>query len=471
LTLTAVATYISLIDAGVQSHFINQLNKNWARGEKWLFQRQLHTVIALFGFFVVLVVPLVTLIARVTPLHRLLNLSQVTAHDAGWILVLCAISYLLNGFGAVIGGLHGCVNTYHLYVKRLNAVRIGQILAIAGVLLLYPRPVLIAVALVGGSLANVGFNTSKLLRSNERMSFGVKAASISVLLDALRGSALFLLPALAQLCWLQGTSVVVAALCGSAIVANFVVPRTLFLMTRQVHSAFNQSLWHEVTKLDASNEVARAARLFRDSSVWSAAFGASAAALLCQFGGQIIELWTGGRIHLSSMEQWSFTLLVLSTGFWYSPQVFLMATDHQRSTALKCAVSGLCSIVGSLLLVPRFGAGGAALALLISDIPMSATVLHEACKVVGIEKRELLAGVYGRSLSIFFCGVLAAALVRDAIGSATITGLFLSLAVAGLLQLPIVLSLVSSDARNALLARVRFSCTNTQRAPQSSVSA
>ncbi len=108
------------------------------------------------------------------------------------------------------------------------------------------------------------------------------------------------------------------------------------------------------------------------------------------FAGPLIQLWAGKQyLHAATTVRW-LLVAVLAHGVAYSSDLILYASGNFRRAAWIGAVGGLVILGGAAALVPRYGASGVAVALVISQLVIDCgwfTV--EACKISRTTPRAL----------------------------------------------------------------------------------
>jgi O-antigen/teichoic acid export membrane protein len=169
---------------------------------------------------------------------------------------------------------------------------------------------------------------------------------------------------------MQGATVVLGALAGSALVAVFVATRTLSRIALQIGTIVNRVSVPELAFALGGGRRNHATTIMLMNIAVLAFVIVPIALILALFGKPIIGLWTLHRINPS---QWLVVLLALSAmlqAIWWQAANLLTAVRLQTRFAWHFVVFSLLAIVLGALLSKLFGAEGMAGALTLLDLAM-----------------------------------------------------------------------------------------------------
>lgn len=132
----------------------------------------------------------------------------------------------------------------------------------------------------------------------------------------------------------------------------------------------------------------------------------------CIFAGPIINVWAGPTYaQATPVMQW-LLLAALSHAMLYSSDLLLYACGRVREAAWISAAGGAISLIGSVLLVPRFGAAGMASSIAVSQLFVCCSWFTvEACRIskvsLNVLLRNLLNGLGLPVLAMAFAVVIS----------------------------------------------------------------
>jgi O-antigen/teichoic acid export membrane protein len=202
---------------------------------------------------------------------------------------------------------------------------------------------------------------------------------------------LFALAGIAEYLNTQSSVMVVQSMIGGAAVTQLATQRTMVNMSRMIASQITSAMWPEVTALDARGERAGLVRVHRTmAKVVSFLIGALLLALL-PVARLIYGWWT---LKSLSFDPYIYAAMAAQTilwGVWSSSSTVLVATNRQRTLIVILALNACATVALSILLVPRYGIRGAALAGLLADLAVVAWATPRAAVAsVGDRARDHL---------------------------------------------------------------------------------
>ncbi len=396
-TLSAAATYMVLLDFGMQTYVANRLNQAYSRRNMGEFTRVLHSALS-FSLTVCSAAALVIIpIILSLPMDRWFQLKQTSRLLAVEVAAILAFQTIWALPMGVIGGIYRSIGEYAREVTIANIHR----LAVIGLTVLiatrqggFQAVALMQVAVLGGVAL---FACTDLRRRHPEIRIGVKQGDIRLAVSFLAPSLLFLLMQLSVALTLQGSTLIVGAALGAGTVAVFASLRTLVNVISQATNSLASTLWPEFTSLEAKGyySVLKEAHLTATKVVLSLGF--CAAVFLHFMGRDIVAWWTGGRIAYDPLLMNALLLFQL-TEVWFSMSALVLGSSNRhKGVAVSYLVSGSLGLTLGYFLSLRVGPGGIALGLALGNLAASAWwVPRSACRMLGQNFPRFALGVLGR---------------------------------------------------------------------------
>jgi len=394
LSLTALISYVTLLDFGGQNFIGNLLAGFYARGDEDEFRRTLVRGLSLFmvlaagGFAVLLAVVALPGIALV---HKAIPLDQ---HERLILLFMGAALLILipQGVWATVYRATGLIARAMIVG---NLIRSAALVGYALLLLNGAGPVAYAAANTAAAVVlawTAWWDGRRRIPVSRVSGLGLSAARAGLV--HLKGALYFWLMAVAAAVNQQAV-IIILALTGSRIaVAAYVTHRTASGLIGYIGSFVNTPLWPELTFLHAQarKEMLRHTALLAVKIV--GLLSAAAAVGLALLLPWIYPLWTGRKL---SFEPGLLALFlaqgVLASGWATSAWTLLASNQHSRLARWSLS-NAVINVSLCLLLVRWCGVWGAAVAALSADIVCGAAVYPRlACRLLGVSLREMYCAV------------------------------------------------------------------------------
>jgi membrane protein EpsK len=240
---------------------------------------------------------------------------------------------------------------------------------------------------------------------------------------------------------LQLDRMIVAAFLPIAQVAYYAVPVTITQKLMLIQASFFTAFFPAASELHAVREQARLRRLYLGGQKLMLAIVIPLVVLLAVLSRPLLSVWLGPRFGASSGD----ILAVLAVGYGLTlltgmPALIADATGHPHWTATAGAAAAVINVTLTIVLVPRFGAIGAAYALLVNSVVQGLTfVLIVQRVLVGVGIFEVLRSVVLRPAAVGVV-VLAYAILAAGVVS-TLLELMVALLLGGAIALVLVLAL------------------------------
>ncbi len=413
LVLTALAAQMAIFDMGLQTYVVNRLCQCYARKDLDQYARILHSALAGSMLICASALALVVVVALLAPMNSWFQLELVHSGMAKCVAILLALQILVAIPSGILRGVYRTLNRYPTGVMLHNVQRIAHFgLTIAAVVLTKNLAYVAAAQLIP-VVGVLLFARRDIARNHPEVSIGISRADKALALSFLGPSSLFFLLQLAQAGSIQGSTIILAAMTGSASVTLYVSLRTLCNVVRQAAAAFAHTLWPELTSIEATGDYQklRALHLLAVKGLTALSMGA---ALFIYFGSKdLLQLWTGGR--LAGNDQLTaalLALLVLQTPWWTSSMV-LVASNRHRPVAVATLAATILGLALGAILLPRLGIIGLPIGLAIADqlvcgwfIPMRVCALLKE-RLSHLTRQVLLRGIPTAALGFGSCIALS----------------------------------------------------------------
>jgi len=369
LVLTALVSYLSMLDLGGQNYIGNLLAIEYAQGNKESFREKLSEGVSLFTF-----VAIAALIFLVIVLFGVMNsslpvLGKVFSSEERWIILFLGSNFLLS----IPSGVY--VTAYRasgLFVRGTmlgNVLRIGHFASSAVMLYISVSPFVYAlVFLIAGMIGTmvIVWDSRRKMVACYQIRIGLAEAKRGR--KYLRGALQFWLLALANGLNQQGVLLVLAIFASPAIVALYATHRTAAGLVGYFGSVLQAPLWPELSFLwaqDRREELRKVALLAIRIIMLISGLAAFTMWVLLPF---IYPLWTGKQLQLQPVLFAVFLIQGVLAAGWFTSGWSLLAANQHRVPARWSLANAVVTIVLAVLLASIFGILGVALATLMGDM-------------------------------------------------------------------------------------------------------
>lgn len=380
MALSALVSYFSVTDLGMNSAAVNALTAAYARGDLFRYRQLQGSAMAFYvgmAFGVSLLFGVLTVVLPVPAWIGIRHIPPTGAAGAMWLLAARILWQMPAG---QLWNIYRTTGELAATQWLCNLQSVGLLAVTATVLLLQgdvPR-----LALWGATpMIAVTVGAWLSLRSSHRELLPkLSSVNITGLRELLRPSLLFGLIMLSMALTLQGPVLVVSKVLGGASVALLVTTRTLSNAVRQMVSPLQLALWPELTRLDAVGAEPALRVGHRLLAIGSVAVSAAVGGALWFEGASVIAVWTHGKL---GADVWLLRLFLLATvlqATWLPSSLFLMASNRHRRLALSYCTSAVLTLVAILLLIRPYRLLAVPLGALIGDaLACCHFVIKDAC--------------------------------------------------------------------------------------------
>jgi len=372
ILLSGLVSFLSLADLGMQTFVVNRLTVSYARNGREMFNRDLQSALRVQITLAFALLSIIVLLVKWAPLQSLFGLSELGHVQFSITIVLLASELLLCVPMGVIGGAYRA--TGHLARGAAMGVskEMALMLATIAIILSSKNLAYIVAARVGIAVCISLLMIFDLRHLHSWVRFWRGIGSYREGLAMVTPGLFFLLMPVANYIESQSTLVVVQRFLSSGEVSRLATHSTAVNLGRVVSGLLTASLWPEITALYAVCDLQKLRawrRMLVRSHLWLVGGCAFAVLFLLP---AIYPLWTARRLSIDLLTLAFLSLRLALWAFWYPNAIVLLAINKHRLIACSAFASALIAAVFALVLVPRMGISGAALATLLADSATSA---------------------------------------------------------------------------------------------------
>ncbi|HUS10201.1 MAG TPA: polysaccharide biosynthesis C-terminal domain-containing protein [Pyrinomonadaceae bacterium] len=375
IVLTGLVTFLRITDLGLQTVVVNRLCASFACGDQDQMQRELHNALRVQVPLVLAVGLLSTGLLTVIPIGRFFELQTVSQTT-----IIAVASILI--FELLIGIPMGVITSIYRATGRLARGSVLIACQQAAVLILTLSLIAINSGFVGLAIVRLGLAVMAALwiiydlrRLYPWLSLWAGGGDWREGLSMLGPGLLFMLMPLADYLSIQFTLMVVQGAHDGGAVSRLATHRTVVNLAMMGSTLLMSAVWPEFTTLHARSESEKLIKLHRTLARMNTWLVGALAFGMLPFVALIYPLWTAGRL---SIDKWTLAFLILRMlvwGTWSASMILLCSINKHKFVALSLIGSAILTGGLSVVLVPRMGISGAALAQLCGDVCVSAWVI------------------------------------------------------------------------------------------------
>jgi O-antigen/teichoic acid export membrane protein len=390
LALTALVTYLSLVDLGGQNFFGNLLASAFARGDAAEFRDRFSEGVSLFLLIAVIAFAGLMFIILM-PGIRFSHQHIVIGREDRLVLLFAGATFLS---GVPFGIVSAAYRAAGLFVRGQmigNLSRGFNFILFVAILLLRAQPWVYAGVWFAASLLPTIYQIFDIRRCvpavrGTRISWEAARAGFI----HLPGSLYFWLLALSNALNQQGVLIVLAFTGSAAGIALFATHRTICGLVGYIGAMVQAPMMPELTFLFSRNQQASLISASQISLKLVSLTSATASIGLWFILPMIYPLWTGKSLILNPTLLAVLLIQAVLAAGWSTSGWALLASNQHRNLACWAFVNGLLTIALSALFAPRYGVIGVAVASLIGDIACGLAVYPIlASRLLGIPKLRM----------------------------------------------------------------------------------
>jgi O-antigen/teichoic acid export membrane protein len=402
LILSAIPSYLTFSDLGFGDASGSDMTMRVAAGDRKgaieTFQSSL-VLLSLVSLFVGLIVSVV--VWRV-PWHHLVKLATLSDARASMVVFVLAIYVLISQqFGILESGFrcdgNFATGTIGGTLLRVVEVGSGTVVGIVMGSLVWVAATYLMIRIVGNALY-----AWFLHKKSPWISIGYSFASLSRIKKLAAPAIGFVALPLANAISIQGFTLLIASVLGSVAVVQFSTMRTLARVSFQVSNMLSCTVWPEMSRAFGEGNFRLARILHRRAYQAGLALSVVSGSVLWFFGPMIYKIWIRNAIPFDFNCFHILLIVSFVNSLWFVSSVVPMSTNtHHRITLAFVALSSI-SLGFGWVLVKQLGLLGAAIALLVIDVPMTYLVLRTSLRHLQERLGDFIRAVFISPLSFLF---------------------------------------------------------------------
>jgi O-antigen/teichoic acid export membrane protein len=401
LTLSALSSYLSLTDMGMQLYIINRLTRHEVRGERSEFEETFSSALILYSLFSSLAMVALFGLTFGLPWRHWFAGRAMTGVAIPTTVALLGVSILLSVWCGFFGAMHRSYGRPQKYTALLLGLRVAVLSTTLIVLWSRRGPVFLAASQFFLSFVILFLTVVDLKREHSGLSFRLQRANVRTAVSMVLPSALFAVLSVANGLTNQGTLLVTSSVLGPVAVTAFATSRTLANAVRQVVTLLNNVAWPEFTRLESSGNSQALSEAYRVLVKAGSLFAMWIVSALWFTGPTIYLLWTGGR---AKFDLYLFRLflvdVLLQTPSWASGML-LVSTNRHRPLAMLYVIQGIVAVALCPLAIKLFGVVGVAGVLVGTNFPLFGFLVPAwAQRLLGEGAKAFFLEIYCKMLPI-----------------------------------------------------------------------
>lgn len=393
LILSAVPAYFAMSDMGFGDVAGNEMTIRVAEGDVpgaiEVFQSVWTLTTALCGLAVLAGV----LVASMGPLARWLNLSILGDGTAAAVLSLGLVLVLVSQQGGLIAAVLRAQKLFAEATFIGNLLYLAESVAFIVAVALGASPVGAALVLLGARIVSTVMLWLYATRSTPWLVLGVRHVRIDTIRRLFRPAIAFLAFPLGNALSIQGMVLVVGRILDPTAVVVFTTVRTVTNAAKQAMGILKNAVWPEISIAYGRGNLGVMRELHRRACQSTLLLTLAPTVILFFAGPFIIRVWTGGSVAVQvTFLRWML-LVILANSLWFTSSVVPTAINRHVRLATVFLVTTVLSLGAALVLLPRLGLTGVALALLVVDAGMVGYVLPTSLRLVDDRPADFFASL------------------------------------------------------------------------------
>lgn len=381
IIVNSIPSYLGFSNIGFGNAAGNEMTMAEAVGDREkslrVFQSCWWLIVAAMSVVGLLVAGAITLV----PLAKLLNIKNISDHDARWMVAYLGFAVLLGQLEQLLQSVYRCVGRYPYgsFIKSCMSLGAFASMLVPVGLGFGPRTtaMVFAIANVAGTLL-LGI---MVRRDIPWIRFGWQHASFAEIKRLAPSAFAFMGFPIGNAINLQGTIQAVSYALGPVAVVIFSTARTVSRVALQMVQMINGTFEPEFSRSFAQNNAALIRTLHRRACQMALIIAFTIVFLMMLGGPFFLNHWTQGKVPPSRELLSMLLTVVILYSLWSTSSGIMYATNqHQKLAAVYLGATGI-TVVVTFFAARYFGLIGAAASLLVSEALMNVYVLPSSLRI------------------------------------------------------------------------------------------
>jgi O-antigen/teichoic acid export membrane protein len=388
LILSAIPSYLGLSDLGFGDASGSDMTMRVAAGDRNGAIETFQSSWVLLTLVSLCVGLIVSAAVWFVPWHRWVKLTTLSDPRASLVVFILALYILATQQCGILESGFRCDGNFATGTLGGTFFRIAEVALGTTVGIFTGNLVWAASAYLATRLLGIAAYALVLHGKSPWLSFGFSSATFSRVKQLAAPAIGFVALPLANAISVQGFTLVIASVLGSVAVVQFSTMRTLTRLNFQLMTVIAWAMWPELSRAFGAGNIPLARKLHRHAYQAGLALSIATGAALWFFGPALYQLWIRNAVQFDLNCFHILIAVTFANSMWFTSSVVPMSTNsHHRIAMAFVGLSVFSLLAGRILLVP-FGLTGAALALLLVDIPMTYIVLKTSLRQLQESIRE-----------------------------------------------------------------------------------
>lgn len=355
LILSAIPTYLSMIDLGFSQSAANDMTARVARGDHKGALSIFQSLSALVYGIILVCLIMSGLMVLILPFGKWMHISSLSVIDTRWILWLLAASVLIHLADGVNHAGYRSHGEYAFHSFFNYSALLLQQLAIWVTAVLGYGPVIAALTMLVIYVLNTSFMNISLFRRHRELAPGFRYAEWTQLKTLIKPAIANMAIPLANAINIQGMVLVVGNILGPVMVVTFSTLRTLTRFAIQMVYSISHAFEPEMATAWGNEDKKLLQKLYINNmrlSFWSSL---GLAIILFITGGWVVSVWTHSQVVI---DRGLFNFLLMSavaSSIWYGGLNLLKAGNRHIRASFWYVFASLVAILLTALMLHNNG--------------------------------------------------------------------------------------------------------------------
>ncbi|MBN8490398.1 MAG: oligosaccharide flippase family protein [Burkholderiales bacterium] len=382
LMMAALPAYFAMSDIGLLTAAANRMTMLMGAGEIVGARRTLHSATA-FMSAVCLGVALLTAVGLIY-----LPLPMLQSPGDRWTLWLLVLATLAAMYSGIDQAVFRATGRYATGILTNNFVRLAEWLGGIAALLVVGHAVAVALAMALVRVLSLRISWQIARHGNATFGYGLREARWMEVKELVKPGLAFLAFQLSSALSLQGFTLLVGSMFGSAAVVTFSAARTLARVAVQATSILSHALWPEFSRLKGAGETQALQALYARSIRIGGATAVALSAVLAGLAPWILPAWTRGEVSYQAAIVLPLLAYAAVAGAGHIPRGVLMSTNGHGQLAIGFTLVSALSLPFAWALGLVWALAGVCWSLLLAEATLTVFSVLLARRQVGATLRQ-----------------------------------------------------------------------------------